>query len=341
VPIPAAAVPVRLSVVPPFPPIATRLLALLSTRSLEIKDLAELISSDAMFTGRILQHANSVEFGLVQPIKNVRHALMTLGLERTRRITVTAATSVYSRVAMKAPELRRCWRHTLATAVLSEEISRRCAVFTESAYSAGIMHDIGRLGLLVAYPAAYESTVRDAAERCLDLLDYEKEIFGIDHAEAGRLLSVRWNLPQEFQIIAGRHHDPCEGVEVTLLKIVHVACRLADYFGYEVTRPLKPPDFDDILRVLPGRVRERFLADGLEHLGEMIHKNVLELDSDEDDDDPKAAWTSIRKELAPDAPEPIEEGLEPTVKLAVLPPPAPEPASSGFWPWLIRLFWPR
>jgi HD-like signal output (HDOD) protein len=328
-------------VVPPFPPIATRLLALLARKSVEIKDLADLISSDAMFTGRILQHANSVEFGLVQPIKNVRHALITLGLERTRRITVTAATSVYSRVAMRAPELRRCWRHTLATAVVSEEIGRRCSLFAESAYSAGIMHDIGRLGLLVAYPSAYESTVRDAADRCLDLLDYEREIFGIDHAEAGRLLSVRWGLPQEFQIIAGRHHDPCDGVDVTLLKIVHVACGLADYFGYDVTRPLKPPDFEALLSVLPERVRQRFLADGPDHLGETIHKNVLAFDSDEADEDPQTAWSSMHKDLAPEAPESIEEAIEPVAKPVVAGSPGHAPASPGFLSWLIGLLWPR
>jgi hypothetical protein len=121
------------------------------------------------------------------------------------------------------------------------------------AYTAGIIHDIGRLGLLVAYPKEYERIIRLAAERCLDLLDFEAEQFGMHHAEAGRILADRWGLPEEFRVVAGRHHDPCEGEELDLLRIVHVACRLADVLGYYVTRPLLPRTFNEVLAELPSR----------------------------------------------------------------------------------------
>jgi HD-like signal output (HDOD) protein len=299
----------RLSVVPPFPPIAARLLTTLAGNSIQIKELADLISSDALFTGRILQYANSCQFGLLQPVRNVRHALVTLGLDRTRRITITAATSAYSRVAMRTPELKRCWQHTIATAVLSEEISHRCGAFTEPAYAAGIMHDIGRLGLLVAFPSVYENTLRDAAARCLDLLDYERETFGVDHAEAGRWLCAKWNLPEEFHIIAGRHHDRCEGADLSLLKIVHVACRLADHFGYDVSRPLKPEEFDEIVSVLPATARELLAQEGSDMFRQKIDERVRAFDNEPEHNDPKTAWTSIREEFAPDE---LNEDITPT-----------------------------
>ena len=56
-------------------------------------------------------------------------------------------------------------------------------------------------------------------------------------------------LPKEFLIVAGRHHDPCEGEELDLLRIVHVACRLADVLGYDVTRPLVTRGIDEITDV--------------------------------------------------------------------------------------------
>ena len=251
--------PSRLQTVPPFPPIATRLMSMLAQRNVELARVAELISSDPMFSGRVLQFANSVEFGLLQPVHNVRHALAMLGLERTRSITLTAATAAYSRAALRTAELRRCWQHTVATAVLSEELSRSCHQFTESAYAAGLMHDVGRLGLLVAYPVEYEETIRGCATQCLDLLDFERETFGVDHAEAGRWLAERWKLPDEFRLIAGRHHDPCEGTEVSLLKLVHLACRLADLFEYDVTKPLKPPNFEELMKLLPEPAQEDFM----------------------------------------------------------------------------------
>lgn len=346
--LPAAPVKIRLSVVPPFPPIATRLLALLAKSTVEIKDLADLISADAMFTGRILQHANSCEFGLLEPIRNIRHALTTLGLERTRKITITAAMGAYSRVALRTPQLRRCWRHTMATAVLSNEISRRCGAFTDAAYAAGIMHDIGRLGLLVAYPAIYEDTVRDAAARSLDLLDYEREVFGMDHTEAGRLLSVKWNLPPELHVIAGRHHDPCEGVELSLLAIVHVSCGLADYFGYDVTRPLKELDFAELIRVLPEAARHQLLSTGPEALCQAIADNIRALDSEIEVEDPKAAWKTVRDELvSEDSAGEAEVEPEPQVAPAS---DAPGTAVAGEHPalslrnllaWLLGWVWPK
>jgi putative nucleotidyltransferase with HDIG domain len=194
-------------------------------------------------------------------VRNVRQALSILGLDRTRKLTVTLAAAVYSGGALRAAELRRCWRHTIATAVLADEVARRSGWFVESAYTAGMLHDIGRLGLLVAYPREYEATIRNAAERCLDLLDFERETFGIDHAEAGRWLAERWRLPEEFRVIAGRHHDACDGGPVTLLRVVHVACRLADYFGYDVTRPLQTQPLAAVVADLPAHVRDAVLRD--------------------------------------------------------------------------------
>jgi len=118
--------------------------------------------------------------------------------------------------------------------------------------------DIGRLGLLVAFPRDYQRIIRDAADRCLDLLDFEREQFGVHHAEAGRLLAERWNFPEELLIVAGRHHDPCEGEELDLLRIVHVACRMADALGYDISRPLIPVSMDAVLAELPERDRAKF-----------------------------------------------------------------------------------
>ncbi len=247
-----------LNKIPPFPPIAARLLVLLSDESVPISEVAELIGSDPTLSARLLQCVNSVEFGLPSRISDVTHALSLLGLERTREATVTLATSAYASGALRTGELRRCWEHSVATAVIADQIARACGAFIGHAYIAGIMHDIGRLGLLVAFPRDYQRIIRDAADRCLDLLDFEREQFGVHHAEAGRLLAERWNFPEELLIVVGRHHDPCEGEELDLLRIVHVACRMADALGYDITRPLIPVYADAVLAELPERARASF-----------------------------------------------------------------------------------
>jgi HD-like signal output (HDOD) protein len=203
-----------LSKVPPFPPIAARLMVLLANESAQVGEVADLIGSDPTFSARLLQRVNSVEFGLAEPVSDVGRALTILGLDQTRQITVTLATAAYSQGTLVAADLRRCWEHTVATAILADQIAKACGAFVDIAYTAGIIHDFGRLGLLVAYPREYERIIRDAAACCLDILDFECEQFGVNHAEAGRILAERWGLPAEFRVIAGRHHDPCEGEEL-------------------------------------------------------------------------------------------------------------------------------
>ncbi len=263
--------------VPPFPPVAAQLLGALANPDVEIREVAKLIASDATFTAHLLRYVNSYGFGLSSPVTNTQQAVALAGLDLTRQITVTHAAAVYTNKALQAEELRRCWQHSIATAVLAEEVAQACETFTQVAFTAGIMHDLGRLGLMAAYPDRYVSVIRDAATKCIDLLDFEREEFGLHHAEAGSFLAERWGLPEEFQIVAGRHHDPSEGLELDLLRIVHVACRLADALGYDVTHPLTPLSVPIILRELPLSARKRFLKTP-EQLQALIQEQIVELD---------------------------------------------------------------
>jgi len=311
--------------VPPFPPVAAKLLSLLAQPEVEISVVGELISSDATFTAKLLQRVNSVEFGLVSPVTNVRQAVALLGLDLTRQITLSSATAAYAKGALRAEELRRCWQHTVATAVLADEIAHAWGEFASVAYTAGIVHDIGRLGLLVAYPAEYESIVRHAASRCLDLLDFEREEFGMDHAEAGRLLAEQWGLPTGFAQIAGRHHDPCEGTAFSLLRIVHVACRLADALGYDVVKPMSPPDIEAILAELPVRGRARFQKTA-DELRAQIEQSIAEYGSEQRGVPPEEGLAMLAA-VAP--PETVSNGAQPTPDTEAAPMEQPVPKENA------------
>ncbi|HLH00938.1 MAG TPA: HDOD domain-containing protein [Bryobacteraceae bacterium] len=257
----ADAVSLALKKVPPFPPVAAKLLQLLSNSAVDLGEVSEMVESDASFTARLLQRVNSAEFGLLAPVTSIRQAVALLGIDLTKQVVITHATATYVEAALRTEQLRRCWEHTVATAVLAREVAEACQAHTQSAFTAGIMHDIGRLGLLVAYPDDYERILRDAAERCLDLLDFEQEEFGLDHAAAGRVLAEQWGLPAEFGVVAGRHHDPLDGSALDLLQVVHVACRLADALGYDVVKPLLPIDTEAVIGELPLSARERLRID--------------------------------------------------------------------------------
>jgi putative nucleotidyltransferase with HDIG domain len=250
-------IPEGLKKVPPFPPVAARLLTVLSRSDVEVAEVAELIKSDATLSARMLRCINSAAFGLGRQVSEMRQAVALLGFERTRQITAMCATATYARGTRHNSELQTSWEHSMATAILATEIAAHCEAFANVAFTAGILHDIGRLGLIVAYPSRYAQAIREAHGRHVDFLDFEREQFGLDHAEAGRLLAESWELPDQFRVVAGRHHDPCEGTEVDLLRIIHVACRLADALGYGLAPPRGDQSLAGILETLPEPVRKR------------------------------------------------------------------------------------
>jgi putative nucleotidyltransferase with HDIG domain len=191
-----------------------------------------------------------------------------LGLDRARDLSTVEAMSGYARLAPHHAELQRCWRHSLATAILATEIANRCGRSSKLVFTAGILHDIGHLGLLVAYPNRYTDYMTSGQVNYVDMLDFERTEFGIEHTEAGRLLAESWGLPDDILMVVGRHHDPCEGEELSPLRLIHCACELANVLGFALLPPSPDADVDWALGILPAasRARLRMQADELRDL---------------------------------------------------------------------------
>jgi HD-like signal output (HDOD) protein len=326
---PSAQLPERLGRVPSFPPIAIKVLQLLSDPSVNLSKIPPLISSDPAISARVLQYANSPLYGVSNEITNIRHALTMLGIDQLRSLTATAASDIYLKGKLNIEELRRCWTHTLACAVLSEELARAARVHLDEAYTSGLMHDIGRLSLVVAYPKEYVEAMRHAASACVDLIDYEREKFGIDHEEAGRLLAEKWHLPPHFGVIAGRHHDSPDSHELDLLTLVHLACRLADVLGFEVTVPLRPSTMEEVLAILPPATRKR-LPTTEEEFRDLVLRRISPLDLTEKEHSENLTLVG--------EPEQDRPFIIPPEDLAPFrPDPVPAMPGTRFWPVIVLM----
>lgn len=268
-----AELPKILANIPAFPPVVLRVLDLAGNDDVELAELSEIITSDAVFAAQLLRLVNSPLYARGAGITSLHHAVVTLGVERLQGLAATVATGSYLRSAMHLGELRRCWRHTLASAILARELAVAAKLPEDQAYTLGLLHDVGRLGLLAAAPHEYARMLREADRDPIDLLDEEQRLFGADHCEIGRLLAHRWNLGPEFAIATGRHHDPPSGAAIDMQGAIHFACRLADLLGFAVLKPLKDATFEELISELPPVVAAS-LAAGPEELAAMVAHRV-------------------------------------------------------------------
>ena len=265
---------IKLANIPAFPAVVLRVLDIISQDDPDFDLLVREITSDATLAAQVLRLANSPLFGFEAQICTVQHAVAALGIANIQSLLMSVATANYSRAALKTEALQKCWRHTLATAILCREVARAAGVQAERAYSLGLLHDIGRLGLLVAWPDDYNLILKEADRDSVSLLDLEKRLFSMDHCEVGRLLVEQWKFPPEFRVIAGRHHDsPAGGADFDNLRIVHLGCELADSLGYWVAKPLHPKSIEELLSELPPAVRDCFQSDA-ETLKNLVERSV-------------------------------------------------------------------
>lgn len=257
---------------PPFPAVAARILQLLLQEDASIKDLAALVQMDIAFSTEILTLANSALFSFRTQVTSILQASALLGFERVKAIALTVGLRSYVKNFL-TPGLSGCWRHSLACAVVAEQLAGACSIERDQAYLAGLMHDIGRLALATVEPVAYKGLLAEAEAKNIDILGREEELFGVDHPEAGKWLAEQWNLPKSFADVAAHHHgEPMPG-EDDMISLVRVACRVADCIGFEAVRSHRPRDLQEILRGLPGSAASRVTLDH-DQLASMVETKI-------------------------------------------------------------------
>jgi len=227
---------------PALPTAAARLLGLMGNVNASLKEIGTLISSDSVLTIEVLRLTNSAMFGARSEIRSVLQALAMLGSEKVKGIACTVALRNYLGNVLQIPALKRCWRHNLATAVIADEIAEWALIDSGDAYTAGLLHDIGRLALIALDPAKYLQLIDRAVQGQTSLLAEERMAFSIDHAAVGARLAKAWGLPVAIQQAIGKHHDPIETTGMDVAGLTAHACRIADEMDFAAIDTAQPPE---------------------------------------------------------------------------------------------------
>jgi putative nucleotidyltransferase with HDIG domain len=258
---------------PPFPAIALKALNLMAGTDTSLLELCTLIRSDPAFSTAILRIANSPLVAFSKNITSVVQASMLLGFRRLKSVVITVGLKGYLQGSF-TPVLQSCWRHSVACATIAERSAKWSSFDKDFAYTAGILHDIGRVALATVMPQAYARVVERGADQTQDLLRSEQELCGIDHCQAGRALVTAWNLPEAFLEITSCHHDP-ETNARGAASLVRPSCMLADALGFTVVKYRSPRCYAEILAEFPEPARNRFPADAKELASDITNEISL------------------------------------------------------------------
>ncbi len=243
--------PWALRLLPPFPAIASRILAMASQEEVDIRELSGLVKMDPSFSAELLRFANSALFSLRREVTSLVSAIGMVGTDRVKTMATLVAVNRMVRVTARIGALRKVWIHSLVTAMIAEEAARAARMERESAYTAGLLHNLGTLGLMSAYPEEYSRMLEVSDDFGFDLLNTERDLFEIDHCAAGAYVAQDWGFPDELAAVIATHHDEPVPGERSIYNLIKVSWRLADTLGYAAFSPEKQYTWEELIAELP------------------------------------------------------------------------------------------
>jgi HD-like signal output (HDOD) protein len=176
----------RFQTLPSYHPTALTLLAISTETDSAIDEFDAVFQSDAGFAAALLQVANSAEFGVRGRIESIRQALTFLGVERVSSLAFSLAMRFYMEKLPGMREMQRVWAHSIATAVVASAIASACGVRTAGISTAGLVHDIGRLGLLMVEGKPYTDFTSQEFDSTKGYLLAEQILFDMNHTFGAR-----------------------------------------------------------------------------------------------------------------------------------------------------------
>jgi len=214
---------------PVVPKLHTQIAKELQSPTASIDAVAELIAQEPVMAAKMLQLVNSAFFGLGHEISQPAEAVMYLGAERVRALVLLAsAFTQFGEVHCAGFSPDSVWQHSLQTSALARRIALAEAAdvkAAESAFTAGLLHDLGHLMLAGNLASRYANARRVAAPDETAQLEAELKEFGTTHAELGAYLLGTWGLPLPMLEAVAWHHwpDRSEDTGFTALTAVHAA----------------------------------------------------------------------------------------------------------------------
>lgn len=221
----------RIGSLPAVPSVYSELVRRLEDPNTSVYSLGELVSSDATLAAQVLRIANSAYFGRHQPVTRIESAAARLGTRLLRSLVLTA--EIYGRFPVSpfmAERLEAMQAHASLVARLASSLEP-AAPWKDDAFTAGLLHDVGKLLLSSHLPDAHASIVRESEQSYRPEYVVEVQRMGVHHGTLAACLLGMWGLPRVVLEAAHVHHEPLEKLPSPLTPVlaVTVANQLAHH----------------------------------------------------------------------------------------------------------------
>jgi HD-like signal output (HDOD) protein len=234
---------------PSLPSIVVKLIEVVNASDSSAEDAAGLIEKDPALTSKMIRLANSAFYGIPRSISSVTSAVVVLGFNTIRSLVLSASVAKMFD-GKHTIDIDRFWKHSVVTAMASKIIVRHLMgmrmMDPESAFCAGVLHDIGMLIFSQYMTDDYAKVCEYAKANGIPLLEAEDKILGVNHAKMGKILADRWSLPSDLEYAIVYHHTPEEADKsLPLVNVIHLADTISHDLGCghwdgEARRPESP-----------------------------------------------------------------------------------------------------
>ena len=220
--------------VEPLPHTVARLATLIADPDSDIREISETVSLDVSLTAAVLRRANSASLGHRANITSVRDAVVRLG--PSTLLSLTVASRIGSRMLQALPayglQPGALWARSVAASIAAEAIRSRARVPVPAEVgTAALLHDFGMVVLARQFgKQILDSLALAAATDRVDVLETERVVFGLTHADIGSAVAEAWGLPLTIVDGIRDHHETHDD-----LSAVSAAVALACVMSYEIT----------------------------------------------------------------------------------------------------------
>lgn len=207
--------------------------------------VASILAEDPAMSAKVLRLTNSAFYGLAREVESVRQAVVIVGFEAIRNLVLSASVlDMFKGKNLDEEYQEKYWRHSLSTAVccrlLASKVRSRGFVDPDAAFSAGLLHDVGKMVICCFLPEEYMA-LKAEKDRDGDSADHviEERLLGYNHALIGGFLGTQWKIPHKLVEAITYHHQPdqCDA-EDPIAYIVALADHVAKRaFADEDERP--------------------------------------------------------------------------------------------------------